>query len=87
MDKYELCRSVLIQLNSLEVRGIQNCQMVSDMAGKLNALIDGMAEEDKRNEQLNALKDEQIKRLTTPKPQEGETVVGGEVYVIGDDPK
>ena len=50
----------------------------------MQALRRGLAEEHRHHEDDIRLLSEQLTRLTTPHPQEGETVVGGEIYRLGE---
>lgn len=80
MDKFDLIRSVIIQLDELaDARGAKKCTLIVDMIGKLDALAKGLGDEDKAKEKEKALLEEQLKALTTPPPlQEGEMRIGGE---------
>lgn len=85
MDKFELLRYIMEQVNGLTVSGVRNCKIVTQISDELNCLRDGLQEEEKHHRDEIALLSHQIEDLTTPHPQEGETVVGGQVYKIGDE--
>ena len=52
-DKYGLIDSMIVELNGLEVKGVENMRIVMETIQKLAALRQGLSEEDKRREQDN----------------------------------
>ena len=85
MDKFELIGCIMEQINGLTVSGVRNCKIISQLSDEIACLRDGLQDEDKHHRDEIALLSHQIEDLTTPHPQEGETVVGGQVYKIGDE--
>lgn len=67
-----------------DIRRSARCRLILDMIDRMQALRRGLAEEHRRHEEYIQLLSGQIERLTTPHPQEGETVVGGDVYRLGE---
>ena len=67
-----------------DLRGAERCALILDMIDRMQALRRGLAEEHRHHEDDIRLLNEQLTRLTTPHPQEGETVVGGEIYRLGE---
>ena len=45
-DRYQLIDSMIVDLNRLEVKGVENMQIVLNTIGKLAALKDGLKEEE-----------------------------------------
>lgn len=84
MNKYELIDSLIVQLDALEdARGVTKCRMILEMVNKLSTLKTGLkSEEDAVNARIEIAENE-VRRLTTPKAaQDGEEIVGGQVYKI-----
>lgn len=67
-----------------DLRGAERCALILDMIDRMQALRRGLAEEHDRHDEHIRLLSEQLTRLTTPHPQEGETVMGGEIYRLGE---
>lgn len=67
-----------------DLRGAARCALILDMIDRMQALRRGLADEHTRHDEHIRLLSEQLTRLTTPHPQEGETVVGGEIYRLGE---
>lgn len=67
-----------------DLRGAERCALILDMIDRMQTLRRGLAEEHDRHDEHIRLLSEQLTRLTTPHPQEGETVVGGEIYRLGE---
>jgi len=84
MNHHELIMGMYQLLDALNVEGVKNCQIVTEMYSRLQALDGGIAQEQDRHRQEVELLSKQIEKLTTPHPEEGEQVVGGEVYHLGD---
>ena len=82
MDKYELIKSVILQLDELvDARGAKKCTLIIDMIQKLDALAKGLGDEDKAHKAEKQLLEDQLKKLTTPLPiREGEERIGGGSY-------
>lgn len=84
MNKYELIDSLIVQIDAVaDARGAARCRLVLDMIDKCAALKKGLrTEEDALNARIEVAENE-VRRLTTPKAaQDGEEIVGGQVYKI-----
>lgn len=79
MDKYQIIDSIVVQVDELvDMRGVEKCRTVLDIIGKLNALRVGLAEDDKRTEDLKR----QIREATAT--DDGDTeCIDGQTYKIG----
>lgn len=79
-NKYEMLHGVVNLLDELSISGQKNITIVSNVFQILTALQKGLKDEDEaKNKKIEILK-EQLKRATTPEPEEGGDVVGGEHY-------
>ena len=86
IDKFQLLDSIIVQLDALaDARGVTRCATIVELVQKVTALRKGLADEDKAHAQTVEILEQQIKRLTEPNPEEGEEVIGGQTYVIGDE--
>ena len=65
--------------------GLYRRRIEVEIANRLDALKSGIEDAQKHHKQEIDLLSDQIKTLTTPHPQDGETIVGGDVYRLGDD--
>ncbi len=68
----------------IDMRGASRCAMILDIVDRLTALREGLRQEHRMHEEHIRLLSGQIKELTTPHPQEGELVVGGQTYRLGE---
>lgn len=82
-NKHDIVQGVLDLLDNLTVKGRDNITIAGSIIQMLKALQKGLKDEDKaKNNIIETLK-EQLKRATTPEPEPGGDVVGGEEYHIG----
>lgn len=80
-NKHEVLHGIITMLDGLTVTGQRNITLLGSVFQMLTALQKGLKEEDEaKNKIIETLK-EQLKRATTPEPDEpGGDVVGGEQY-------
>lgn len=84
MGHHDMIMRMYKLLDEIKVEGVKSCQIVAEIYGMLQALDGGIAKEQERHLEEVELLSKQIEKLTTPHPEEGEQVVGGEVYHLGD---
>ena len=84
MGHHDMIMRMYKLLDEIKVEGVKSCQIVAEIYSMLQALDDGIMQEQGRHRQEVELLSKQIEKLTAPHPEEGEQVVGGEVYHLGD---
>ena len=84
MGHHDMIMRMYKLLDEIKVEGVKSCQIVAEIYSMLQALDDGIMQEQGRHRQEVELLSKQIEKLTARHPEEGEQVVGGEVYHLGD---
>lgn len=79
-DKYQMIDRIVMNLSAISVSGMENVLRLANVFQMISTVKKGLKDEDNaRNQVIESLK-EQLKRATTPEPEDGGDVVGGEHY-------
>lgn len=85
MTKYELIDSITIQVDALvDMRGAEKCRAALEIIGKLSALKEIIANDDKTAEAKEAAMRRQLDKLLPPDAEGDEELIDGKVYKIGE---
>ena len=84
MEHHDMIIRMYKLLDAITVTSVKSCQIVAEIYSMLQALDEGIMQEQGHHRQEVELLSKQIEKLTTTHPEEGEQVVGGEVYHLGD---
>jgi len=81
MNKYEMISSILADVNSLHIAGVQHWKTAVEIISKLLALQKGLQEEEeKHREQIQALEKELMNRPRVVINDDGTLSIGGETF-------
>ena len=85
MDELQMIDELMRLMDAeCDAVGLYRRRIEVEIVNRLEALKTGLEDAQKHHKQEIDLLSDQIKKLTTPHPQEDETIVGGDVYQIGD---